>query len=105
MGDLDLLFQGHLAILDLEFSQFGGCNTITRTIMAAFGPNLHRICIYQGFKPDSILGDLDLHFQGHLALQGLKFTRFGSCNAITQKSISQNRTKLAQNMHLVGLQT
>ena len=39
------------------------------------------------------MGDLDLHFQGHLALQALKLTRFGSCYVIIQKYIDQIRTE------------
>ena len=72
MGDRDLLFQGHLAILDLEFSQFGSCNMITRKVLLEFRPNLHRICILHGFKPDYILGDLGPMFSrsfGHAGLE------------------------------------
>ena len=39
MGDLDLHFQGHLAILDLEYSQFAGCNAITQ-----YFSDLDKIC-------------------------------------------------------------
>ena len=54
MLDLDLHFQGHLAILDLEFSKFGGCNTITRKVTPGFGPNLQRIFGPAGLEIDPI---------------------------------------------------
>ena len=49
------------------------CNAITQKPLYGFQPNLHRICIPQDFKPDYIIGDLDLPFQGHLAILDLEF--------------------------------
>ena len=40
------------------------------------------------------MGDLDQHFQGHLAVQGLKLTQCDSCNATTQKAFCEIRPKL-----------
>ena len=51
------------------------------------------------------MGDLDLHFQGHLAIFDLEFSQFGSCNKITLKSLARIWTKFAQNMYLTVLQT
>ena len=49
------------------------------------------------------MGDLDLHYQGPLVIFGLKYQRFGGCNAITCKYIYRVCTKFAQIMHMTSL--
>ena len=84
MGDLDLHFQGHLAVQGLKLTRFSSCKAVTRKVFGKTGPNLDRICKLQSFKSDSIMGNLDIHFQGHLTVQGFNLTQFGCFNAITQ---------------------
>ena len=50
------------------------------------------------------MGGLDLVFQGHLAVPGLKLAQCGSCNAITRKNILQNWAKFGQNMQVTEFQ-
>ena len=50
MGDLDLHLQGHLAVENLEFCQFGLVRAISQKVLHGISPNLHRICILLSFQ-------------------------------------------------------
>ena len=77
MGDLDLNLQGHLALENLEFWQFWLVRAISRKVLDEIWPNLHKICILLSLQHLIILGDLDLHLQGHLGQKPLKLGHFG----------------------------
>ena len=80
MGDLDLHLQGHLALKHSKSGHFGLVRTISQKVLHGISPNLHRICILPSFQHLLNMGDLDLHFQGHL---GQKYLKFGYFRGLT----------------------
>ena len=56
---------------------------INQKLLLGISPNLMCICILTSFQNLFIVSDLDLHLQGHLALQYLKFGNFGGLLALS----------------------
>ena len=76
MGDLGLQLQGHLALKHSKLGHFGLVRTISQKVFDGILPNLHSICILPRFQHLLIMGDLDLHLQGHLGQKPLKLRHF-----------------------------
>ena len=59
--------------------------TISQKPLLGITPNLVCMCILPSFQHLLIMGDLDLHLKGHLALKHSKLGHFGLVRTISQK--------------------
>ena len=71
----------------LEIGPFWLVRTISQKVLHGISPNLHQICILPSFQYLINMGDLDLHFQGHLSQKYLKFGYFQGLSCMVNYGI------------------
>ena len=71
--------------------------TISQKPLLGITPNLVCTCILPSFRSILVMGDIDLHLQGHLALKDLKFRDLGLVRTIRQKVLDG----ISPNLHRI----